>query len=327
MDEKTTALCESFIANRDIIKKVFRGESTYIIPVAANALVAHGVTADLEKLKLCKKIIKKKSGVLSYLKENVMVPFAATLSMKEDPMAHFEKVAKFYSVTKKQFNRSDYSALLAIMLADLVDEEKFDSVIKRGKHLYSMMEEKHPFLTNNHDSVLVGLLALSPKNNIDLIDDMEKCYDLLKIKFSHKSRINGVSHVLALTSGNAHEKVDHLIELYDALKEAGKKIGVYTDLSTLAAVSILDNDVEKLRDTIIEIDGFLAKQKGYGMLGLDKKTRLLHATLLTTDLYDTAQAAQNTSTASALAMSAAQQIAICIVIDSVLAAASMSYSE
>jgi len=68
MDEKITALCESFIANREVVKKVFRGESVLIYPVAANALVSHGVNADEEKLKQCKKIIKKNVGALSYLK-------------------------------------------------------------------------------------------------------------------------------------------------------------------------------------------------------------------------------------------------------------------
>ena len=107
-----------------------------------------------------------------------------------------------------------------------------------------------------------------------------------------------------------------MIDLYDMLKDAGKKYGVYTELATLAAVSILDDDNEKLRDIILQIDDFLSKQKGYGILGIDKKTRLMHATMLTADLYDTAQNAQTVATASALAMAAAQQAAICIIIAS-----------
>ena len=62
MDEKVTALCESFITNREIIKKVFKGESLLIYPVAANALVSHGVTADEDKLQACRKLIKKRTS-------------------------------------------------------------------------------------------------------------------------------------------------------------------------------------------------------------------------------------------------------------------------
>ena len=327
MDEKVTALCESFITNREIIKKVFKGESLLIYPVAANALVSHGVTADEDKLKECRKLIKKNSGALSYLKGQVMMPFAANLSMKEDPKAHFDKVLKIYNVAKKKFNRSEYSALLAILLADLIHEDSCEAVLTRGKELYDQIKMAHPFLTNEQDSVLAGLLALSEKSNTELIDDMEKCFDLLKIKFSHKSSIQSISHVLALTEGSAREKVEHLNDLYDSLREAGKKFGVYTELSTLAAVSILDDETERVRDRIIAIDDFLSKQKGYGLLGLDKKARLMHATMLTTDLYDSAQIAQTTASASAIAMAAAQSLAVCVIITSTIAANAASTSN
>ena len=327
MDEKVTALCECFITNREIIKKVFKGESLLIYPVAANALVSHGVTADEDKLKECRKLIKKNSGALSYLKGQVMMPFAANLSMKEDPKAHFDKVLKIYNVAKKKFNRSEYSALLAILLADLIHEDSCEAVLTRGKELYDQIKMAHPFLTNEQDSVLAGLLALSEKSDTELIDDMEKCFDLLKIKFSHKSSIQSISHVLALTEGSAREKVEHLNDLYDSLREAGKKFGVYTELSTLAAVSILDNETERVRDRIIGIDDFLSKQKGYGLLGLDKKARLMHATMLTTDLYDSAQIAQTTASASAIAMAAAQSLAVCVIITSTIAANSASTSN
>ena len=255
------------------------------------------------------------------------MPFAANLSMKEDPKAHFDKVLKIYNVAKKKFNRSEYSALLAILLADLIHEDSCEAVLTRGKELYDQIKMAHPFLTNEQDSVLAGLLALSEKSDTELIDDMEKCFDLLKIKFSHKSSIQSISHVLALTEGSAREKVEHLNDLYDSLREAGKKFGVYTELSTLAAVSILDNETERVRDRIIAIDDFLSKQKGYGLLGLDKKARLMHATMLPTDLYDSAQIAQTTASTSAIAMAAAQSLAVCVIITSTIAANAASTSN
>ena len=42
MEENVLKLCEQFIENRDTIKKVFKGESVFIYPVAANALTELG---------------------------------------------------------------------------------------------------------------------------------------------------------------------------------------------------------------------------------------------------------------------------------------------
>lgn len=314
MEEKTTLLCQRFIENQIVVKKAFPMESSLIYPVAANALSARGVAADESRLKECRKIISKKAGVFSFLTGTVATPFAVSLSMQDDPAAAFDKVARYYDVAKKQFGSSDYTALLAMMLSDWVSEEKLESVLARGKEIHNLMKAKHPFLTGGEDSVLAGFLALSEKDNATLINDMEECYALLKKKFSSGNSVQTVSHILSITEGTPREKVERLIALYDMLKDAGRKYDVYS-LATLAAVSILDNDNVKLRDIILDIDGFLSEQKGYGgFFGVDKNSRLTQAAILTADLYDTVSNMQTVATASALAMVAAQQAAICIII-------------
>jgi hypothetical protein len=315
MEEKITALCESFIENQMALKKVFTMESAYIYPIAANALTASGFRADEEKLRECKSIISKNAGLFSFLNGMVATPFAVNLSMKDDPKAAFDRAAGFYAVIKKSFGSSSYSALLAFLLPDMIGEEQLESVVARSRELFQQMKKKHPFLTGEEDSVLAAFLALSEKDNATLIDDMEACYTLLKGKFSSQNSIQSVSHILSITGGSVREKVEHLTGLYDTLKDAGRKYNVYT-LATLAAVSILDTDNEKLRDTILTIDDYLSGQKGYGFFGIDKGTRLMHAAMLTADLYDAAQTTHTAATASTLAMIAAQQAAICIIIAS-----------
>lgn len=322
MDEKTKALCEDFIINRNTVRRVFGGESILVYPVAANAITAAGARADIAKLKESKKIIRRHASLFAYQKGHVTTPFAANLSLKEDIKAHFDQVAKLYKLCKKRFSRSDDNTLLAVMLADYVPEEKWEEVLDRGKTLYEILRRDHAVLTNDQDSVLCGLLALSVKNNSELLEDLEKCYDLLNIKFSGKSSIQTVSYVLALTEDSAREKVEHMIELYDSLKEKKKKYGTGGELAALAAASILDHDIDRLCERILSIDEFLSKQKGYGFLGLGKKPRLMHAAMLTTDLYDSAQEAAATASAASVAMAAAQQLAIFIIIATALVPAS-----
>ena len=61
---------------------------------------------------------------------------------------------------------------------------------------------------------------------------------------------------------------------------------------------------------MISIDNLLDVQKGYGAFGFDKKTRLMHAAMLTADLYEDTDNAQAAVSASALAMIAAQEAAL-----------------
>ena len=184
MKEKAMHITQEFIENRDIIKKAVKLESSYIYPVAANVFCAAGVKADADKLRECKKMIKKNAGFGSYLKGTVMTPFAAKLCVSADSAAQFEKVMDMYGILKKHFNRSEYLALLATLLAERTTTAEADHIAARGRAIYDKMKKEHPILTSSEDNVMAGFMAFSEKSDNELIEDAEKCFDLLRKKFS-----------------------------------------------------------------------------------------------------------------------------------------------
>lgn len=310
MKSTINQITKDFIENRDTIKKAAKLDSSYIYAVAANVFCSAGVKADADKLAKCKKIIKKNAGFASYLKGVIITPFAAKLCVSADPEAQFEKVMAMYGILKKHFRRSEYLALLATLLAEKATEEEAERIAARGRALYDMMKMEHPILTSTEDNIMAGFMAFSEKSDQQLIDDAEKCYDLLRKKFSDKNAVQTVSHILAMTDGASEEKVDRLIRMFDMFAAAERKYGKHYELSTLAAISVIEADEKELVDTAVAIDGLLDGQKGYGALSLDKKTRLMHAAMLTADLYEDTDKTQAAVSASALAIIAAQEAAM-----------------
>ena len=66
---------------------------------------------------------------------------------------------------------------------------------------------------------------------------------------------------------------------------------------------------------LLEADSFLAGQKGYGVLGLDKRQRLMHAAMIVTgDYLEHCATVQVALTHSTMALAAAQQAALCAAI-------------
>lgn len=314
MKENIKQIIMDFIENRDIIKKAVKMESTYIYPVAANVFCAAGVKADEDKLKECKKIIKKNAGFASYLKGHVMTVLAAKLCVSPDPEAQFEKVIDIYGILKEHFKRSEYLAMLATLLAEKTTTEEAERIAARGRALYDMMKKEHPILTSSEDNVMAGFMALSEKTDKQLIDDAESCYDLLKKEFSDKNAMQTVSHILAMTDGAPKDKVDRMVRMFEMFKKAGRKFGKHEEISMLAALSVIEADENELVDTTVEIDAVLSEQKGYGALSLDKKTRLMHAVMLTADLYEDTDNALAAVSASSIAIIAANEAALCAAI-------------
>lgn len=321
MKSTINQITKDFIENRDTIKKAAKLDSSYIYAVAANVFCSAGVKADADKLAKCKKIIKKNAGFASYLKGVIITPFAAKLCVSADPETQFEKVMAMYGILKKHFRRSEYLAPLATLLAEKATEEEAERIAARGRALYDMMKMEHPILTSTEDNIMAGFMAFSEKSDQQLIDDAEKCYYLLRKKFSDKNAVQTVSHILAMTDGAPEEKVDRLIRMFDMFAVAERKYGKHYELSTLAAISVIEADEKELVDTTVAIDGLLDGQKGYGALSLDKKTRLMHAAMLTADLYEDTDKTQAAVSASALAIIAAQEAAMMAAIVAASAAA------
>lgn len=328
MKNELQALCDLFIANRDAVKAAFKWDSHYFYPVCANIFTARGVAVEEERLLRCKEIIKEQTGIFSNFRGNVRPALASMLALAEDPDRKMAQATDYYQMLKTEFWGSEYLALAAVLLTDLTDEAGLTEIIHRGKALYNRMKKEHPFLTSSEDSVFAALLAFSPRTDDQLIQDMEACYALLREKFSIGNSLQAVSHVLALSDRTPEGKCGRLMDLFDSLAQAGRKYGRYYELSTLASLAVQDADLAALTADILDADQFLSQQKGYGgFFGIEKKTRLMHAAMLVSDL----NLPQNTTNAAAmtgtLAMVIAQEMMMLAVITSSTAATAASTSS
>ena len=341
MSDSLQRLCEDFVANRDVLKSRFKLENSYLYPVCAGVFCARGVRADADKVQEAKRLLKSKAGVFSNFRGSLTLPICSMLAAKSAPERRMEYAMENYKILRDQFAPSSYLALAAFFLADMgVSGSRAQEAAERGKRIYKRMKQEHRILTSAEDSVFAVLMSFSEQSDDALIADIEACYSLVKKRFSGGNAAQSVSHVLALSPGSAEEKTQRFIGLYEAIRAAGGKYGKYYQLSTLAAVSVLDADVDEIVRDMMDADAFLSQQKGYGFLSMDRKTRMMHAAMLVSADYcaqNAAVAAVMTDTLSelasqtavisgTLAVIAAQQAAMCAVIASNTAASTAANS-
>ncbi len=313
MKPSLNAICESFIASRDTIKNDFMWDNNYIIHVCAASLASKGIAADSEKMAECKKLVNEKTGIFSNFRGNVKLPVITYLATSENPVEKLDKAKQIYDVMKNYFFGSEYLAYVSILLTDMIDIEKVDKIAERSMVIYDLMRKEHPFLTGSEDSIFAALLAFSEKSDEQLIEEMERVYAYFKKKFAGNA-VQSVSHVLSLTDGDADAKCKRVEFLWDSLKNAGRKYSKYYEVAALAAFALNEFDLSEAVDDILEADKFLEQQKGYGVLSIDKGTRLMHAVMLVSADYAGNTVSDTTAVATTLAMVAAQQAAMCAVI-------------
>ena len=322
MRTSLSSLCGSFIENRDLVKSAFAWESSYLYPVCAAIFIDRRRKADIDRLEYCKKLLKAHTGVFSNFRSTARLSMIAMMAVDSDPERKLARALQVHDALKEHFWGSPYLPVASMIIADMAEPGRYGEIAARTRHIYELMKNEHPFLTSGEDSVFAAMLALSDLPDGQIAEETEHCYRLLKPEFFSGNAVQSLSHVLALCEGRAEDKCRAVVELYGGLKAKGYQYGTDYELAILGVPATLPADRIAVMTDIMEVDDFLAGQKGYGFFGVGRKQRLMHAGMIvTSDYIGQSGAMQTAAIGGTISLIAAQQAAMCAAIVAASAAA------
>ncbi|MBQ2100474.1 MAG: DUF4003 family protein [Lachnospiraceae bacterium] len=313
MKELLRAGCELLTENKNIISKNFQWDMEMMAITGAVIHTSAGKTVDIERLKECKKILKKHQGVFSAFRSNMEIPVISKMAISDDPEGYLIKLLNVYNVMSKgKIFDSEYMAMAALAICDESLDGQYEIISENTKTLLKMMSKIHPMLTSGEDTAFAALLSASGKTFDQIIDETEYCYNVMKRKFSyHNNAVQSLSHVLTLMPGDAQAKCDRVSAIYDALLTKGVTYGKDYELASLGALVTVDMTPEELAGEIAEACTFLKGCKGFGDWSLGKKTRAMFAALLAAQAFSPNSVVMDTSILStSLAMVIAEEVCL-----------------
>lgn len=316
MNQELKNNCELFIENKGVIEKGFKLESAYIYPMCSSIYTSRKMHVDMDKMKECDRILKRKTGILSDYRGNVRMALVSMMAVSERPEEFLSHVMDTYEMLKKgKIFGSEYLIVAAAAICSNVDAGRQEEIVGKSKEIYKLMKENHPILTSDEDSIYAALLAVSGLKIEEVMEGMEKCYQSLKPNFFSGNAVQSLSHILALSKDAPEEKCRKVMDIFNKLKAQGKKYGTGYELSILGGLALLDVEIDAIVSEVVEVDDYLKKQKGFGMLGIGSVQRLLHASLLVMNLHmPETESLQTAALNSVIALIISQQIAMCTVL-------------
>ncbi|MCR5205217.1 MAG: DUF4003 domain-containing protein [Lachnospiraceae bacterium] len=318
MREELRAKCELLIKNRDIIRDSFRFEKELMSIVAGLIFTGEDREADAEKLKECRKILKKNTGVFSKFRDEVELALLSKMVLSDNPEKYLNDVVTVYKeFVKKKIPDNSYVIQAAALLCEQGRMDCTDAVIERYKELMKLMNDEHPLITSSEDISYVMLLALTDRNIKVILNDIEECITYLKktckIDVGSNST-QGLGEVLALTDGDIKSKCDKVFSIYNLFKEKKEKYGTDCEFSALGSLVDIDAEPEVIVEEILEADAFLGENKGFKeSKDFDRKKRMMFATILVAESYGKdSPSLSNTFISNSLQIIKAQQTAMWI---------------
>lgn len=329
MDDKTLSNCKLLIENRDVFKKTFPFDMAVIHLACGGIYTMKGLKAEPDRIRESKRIIKDNTGVMNYFRSYGFSCIAAMISTTDDPETTLKNGLQVYSLLKEKFYSSEYLPFAAMSIAQMAKPEDFEKIAQRTRTLYERMKAEHWFLTGSDDSGLCALMALSEKSDDELIGNAAICYEALKPGFFSGDAVQSLSHVLALSDLDPKEACQRTVELFFKLKEAGHKYGTYYELPTLGVLAMTVGDFDSIIPDMLEVDKWLTKQKGFGLIStVTKKQRLMYAGMMVEKdaVDDGKESLQSAAVNSMISMMIAQEVALysAVCASSMIAASSAS---
>ena len=304
------------VTNKAKIEKEFKWG--YALMNIAAALVFTGAQkeVDIERLKECKKILKKNTGTFSSFQGNSEAVTVSKMALADDPEQYIKDVKAIYEIiNKKHTFDNPYLIQGAICIYEAGRMNEAEAIYEKFTKLYKKMDKKHPILTSSEDIVYVILLAMTDKDVDTIFNEIEECYTYLKKEVKIKvgnNELQGLGEILALTDGDIREKSDKVVNLYNTVLEHGVKWGKeHNEFGSLGTLIDLNVDNDALIDEIVEVSEYLKDSKGFSGWTLDKKQRLMFSAMLVGDSYSENGSLMGSSAVnSTVAMVIAEEVAL-----------------
>lgn len=289
MNEALSEKCELLIKNCTAIHRKYFINDKLLSLMASLIFTSADMEADTDKLKECRKILDKNTGLLSNLRANPKLVLLSKMALSDDPEEYINNVSEVYKKIHqgKQLETS-YMALAAMLICDFGRQDEAEDLVAKAEQIRSQMNKEHPILTDSEDISFIMLLALTEKSVDKIISDIDEAYEYLdktcKVRVSANA-LQGLCEVLAVSYGDTREKCDKVVRIFNAFSEHGTKFGTDSECIALGSLIDVNTDTDTLVKEILEAEVRLADLKGFKESEMDRKKRMMYASMLVADVY------------------------------------------
>ena len=281
--------CDLMVRNRKVLDKNFVWDFDIMTTVASLILAGENFEADAEKLKKSKKILKNKVSCFSSIRGIGETITVCKMAMSDDPEKYIKELKTAYEkIMKGRFFNGEFMVIAAANLCDGNKSAETDRLVEKFNEIEKRMRQEHPILTGAEDWSLAMLLAMTDKSVDAIINEMEDGFDYfrsLKVR-AGQNGLQTLSQILALMGGDMRKKCDKVVRIMDKFTEKGARYGREYEVSAIGTLIDIDANEDELVSEIIETADYLKTQRGFGSWHLDKKTRLMLATLIVAESYE-----------------------------------------
>ncbi len=261
------------------IRKNFKWDYSWLHTVTATALMLNGAVANETEMKRLASTIKKKAGLFSDLNNYLRLPAIAKMYVSDNPEKYINNVLGVYDSIPGNRLASLSRMTAAMILSEYAEGDRLMQLANRTSEIFELMKKEHSVLTDSSLIPSAAFLAVSTSDSEGAVQRVEEGFNLLVDYFGKKRTTYRLAALVSLSEGILESICAQVIEIHKTLKLCGHAIGKGSEMIPIGALAGHGSDSRSIAEAIIEVETFLADQKGYSNFALGEKSRLSLACL------------------------------------------------
>ncbi len=277
---------ERFIENYNVLSAQFKTEDKMILMLGALMYLNSGKQVETTSIIKTREYLRDKTAVFSSFRGINELIIAMMANCQSDDRVFIDEVLATYDKLKSSgFKTGSYLPLAAVNVLKNPNKQAIEVVIERMSDIYQKMKQNHFWLTGQDDYVYAAILATTLQSVETISEKTEYYYQMLAENgFSKNNGLQSLSHILAVGDKTSDEMLNDVIMLQKTIKAMSYNIKHHA-LPSLAILSMLNDNSEKLANNAVELANYLAKHQGFGDLNIDKNMRFSVAVGIITDYF------------------------------------------
>lgn len=284
MDDKLIKSADKFISNRLLLEQNFKWQNGFVYLGAAGMGLIKNQDLNVEKMKAIKEDIKKSVSIFSSLRGNGMIIPSTMLSFEDNPKEVLDDMIKYADEFYKYFKWNAKMYTASYFLATISPEFNEKMVIDKTNILIKALKKEFFYLDIDLFSSYCTIAANTQLSVEQIVNKIKECYEFLKVnKFKYSSAIS-LSFIFMLLD-NHKEACIRFVYLHEQLRKIKLNFGKNYECNSLAILSLLESDDDKIISSIVDTTNYLKEQPRFGFMHMNSTQRLVHATTICIATY------------------------------------------
>ena len=266
MEAKLANICETYIKNRDEMRRILRSSGIAMHLMGAAVLTAFEKNADEDKILQAEKLLKEKEAEDSPIRGSIKSVTTVHMMLADSIESYYDDLKRTHDLI--QVNRGgddERYYMAAMMMSDKIsDMQDILFLLDRAGLIHEGMGKTFSSLEDKSGYVTASFAAAcGVVNTKAFLERVIKCEEYFKESGIFETVPESFSMLLAIQGNDIEPACKKAIELFEAFRAKNMEFERDEEAGMVAILTALDMPTDEIVNAVYDADEFLKEHSGF----------------------------------------------------------------